>query len=116
MKLTAKEFLEKTKPDHLIDYFVRPRAYCADGYSISIQANSYAYCTPRRPDADEYSDVELGFPLKEDDLIIEWAEDENEPTKTIYPFTPMHIVEKLIEKHGGIVGYVDTDKSVPVMF
>ena len=50
----------------------------------------------------EVTHFELGFPTKSDDLILEYAEDRNKPTKTIYPFVPIEVVIELINKHGGI--------------
>ena len=44
----------------------------------------------------------LGYPSSEDELINEYAEDCMDYTKTVYGYVPIEIVEKLIEKHGGI--------------
>ena len=106
---------------------VRPRIVCQDGYSVSVQANEYTYCAPRYTQfqaedgwhvingncwlSDKernfrtgnyipYEAVELGYPSEEDELINEFAEDE-EYTNTVYGYVPVDIVEKLIEKHGG---------------
>jgi hypothetical protein len=48
--------------------------------------------------------VELGFPSEEDDLITDYADMYvvDNPTKTVYPYVPIEIVNELIEKHGGI--------------
>ena len=70
---------------------------CADGYSVSIQANEYTYCMPRVTGAEHYTAVELGFPSEPDELINEYAEG------SIYPYVPARIVQQLIDKHGGIV-------------
>lgn len=80
----------------------RPWVVCKDGYKISIQANTYAYCNPRENHADFYSEVELGYPNREDDLINDYAENPNEPTSTVYGYVPVEIVDQLLEKHGGI--------------
>lgn len=119
--MTVTEFLKVTGPDPNIQYpecmqWMRPRAVCADGWSVSIQANNFAYCTPRRWDCDRYTDVELGFPLRMDPLIVEWAEDPGSPTETTYPFVPIYLVEKMVAAHGGIVGYRDIDTSKTTMF
>lgn len=106
---------------------VRPRIVCQDGYSVSVQASEYAYCTPRYTQflSDDgwhvingdcwtsekernfrtdhyipYEEVELGFPSEEDELINKYAEGEDY-TNTVYPYTPVDVIEKLIEKHGG---------------
>lgn len=82
---------------------VTERAECKDGYSISIQANRYTYCTPRRDEAWPYESVELGFPNMEDELISEYADGPGDLTKTIYAYVPIDLVNELIEKHGGII-------------
>lgn len=106
--MTVKDWLTKTIKTHV--YFdgtceiqeIRPRLYCNDGYSISVQASEYHYCSPRLNGAQDYESVELGFPSKEDELINEYAEFGFDYTDTVYGYVPVEIVEKLIEKHGGI--------------
>ena len=93
---------------------VRPRIVCNDGFSVSVQASVHTYCTPRIDGADEYTSVELGFPSAEDKLIIEYAEDPDEPTETVYGYVPINIVVKLIEKHGGIVSTKGAETEVRI--
>ena len=80
----------------------RPRLYCNDGYSISVQASAFHYCNPRLNGLQDYESVELGYPSAEDELINEYAEDALDYTDTVYGYVPIEVVEKLIEKHGGI--------------
>ena len=80
----------------------RPRLYCNDGYSISVQASAFHYCSPRLNGLQDYKSVELGYPSVEDELINEYAEDDLDYTDTVYGYVPIEVVEKLIEKHGGI--------------
>lgn len=95
--MTAKEWLVYTFYD--TGFLLRPRAKCKDGFSISIQANQFTYCTPKRVlISGEYSHLELGFASEYEELLDEYQEG------TIYPYVPMEVVEKVIEKHGGIVG------------
>jgi len=49
-----------------------------------------------------YSSVELGYPSERDDLIMEYAEDQDNPTETVYGWVPIEVVEELLKKHGGI--------------
>ena len=81
----------------------RPRVKCKDGFEISIQASDSHYCTPRVNGDVIYEKVELGFPNMEDELIADYAEDPDNLTETVYGYVPIHIVNQLIEKHGGIV-------------
>lgn len=85
----------------------RERLVCKDGFNMSVQANSGAYCEPRIslwPDnwGNGYSSVEIGFPSEREDLIMKYAEDFDDPTGTVYGYVPVEIVDKIIEKHGGI--------------
>ena len=52
---------------------------CADGFSMSVQANSTSYCSPRHDHANPYTSVEVGFPNKEEPLLLEWAEEPDKP-------------------------------------
>lgn len=102
------EYLNRTRcitryPDGSEFEGIRPPMKCKDGFEISVQASRYHYCSPRINGAYEYDTVELGFPNEEDILIIDYAEDPVHPTKTVYGFVPIEIVNKLVEKHGGIV-------------
>lgn len=106
--MTVKEFLAATIDLHkyaLGDCEVqanRPRIYCNDGYSVSVQASEFHYCSPRLNGNQDYESVELGFPSSEDELINEYAEEIGNYTDTVYGYVPIEVVEKLIEKHGGI--------------
>ena len=105
--MTVKEFLATTIKSHkylFSDEIIqenRPRLFCNDGFSISVQASSFHYCKPRLDGIQDYESVELGFPSMEDELINEYAEDEPY-TETVYGYVPIEIVEELINKHGGI--------------
>lgn len=89
------------------EYYFNKRVVCADGFSISIQANNGAYCKPRRDikDISSYYEFELGFPSDKDELILHYAEDPDCPVDTVYPYVPRYLVEEMIESHGGIVAF-----------
>ena len=76
---------------------------CADGFSMSVQAHDGAYCEPRRDAQRKYTLVEVGFPSAEEELIMPWAEDRNQPTETVYGYVPVDVVTNVIVKHGGMV-------------
>ena len=76
---------------------------CRDGFSMSVQANEGAYCTPREDDAGWYTEVEVGYPTEREELLMPYVEDENRPTDTVYAWTPTYVIAKVLEKHGGIV-------------
>ena len=80
-----------------------PWVECADGFTVSVQASEFHYCSPRVNGAEVYESVELGYPNREDPLIIDYAEEPDSPTDTVYGYVPVHIVCELVEKHGGII-------------
>lgn len=83
-----------------------PRIYFNNGGSVSIQASRSHYCEPRN-DKGPYSEMELGFPSEETVIIpelldyMEQQEDAN-PHKSVYPYTPVSVIKKFIEANGGI--------------
>ena len=112
--MTVKEFMRKycmvgisviNPASNEIWSIKRPRIVCTDGFSISVQGSENHYCQPRKNLLEkDYESVELGFPSVADDLIEEFAEDPECPCDTVYGWVPIDIVEKLVEKHGGIKG------------
>lgn len=112
--MTVKEFMRKYRlvgisvinpASNEIWSIKRPRIVCKDGFSISVQGSENHYCQPRKNLLDkDYESVELGFPSVADDLIEEFAENPECPCDTVYGWVPIDIVEKLVEKHGGIKG------------
>lgn len=79
------------------------KVICKDGFSMSVQANSTSYCNPRTSNADKYKEVEIGYPNRREDLLLEYAEDQTRPTDTVYAYVPTPIVTMVIAKHGGMV-------------
>ncbi len=76
---------------------------CADGFMMSVQAHDGAYCSPRIDNAPSYDEVEVGFPSSAEPLLMQWCEDKNEPTCTVYGYVPAQVVINVIAKHGGMV-------------
>ena len=76
---------------------------CADGFKMSVQAFAGGYCTPRVDGADKYEEVEVGFPSKPEELLMEYAEEPDRPTQTVYAYVPVQVVTNVLAKHGGIV-------------
>lgn len=84
---------------------IRPRIFCVDGFSFSVQASSGHYCSPPFDGMPYYDEYEIGFPSHGDNLITEYAENSRKCRKTIYAYVPSAVVEALIAKHGGIKYY-----------
>ena len=76
---------------------------CKDGFTMSVQANEGAYCTPRIDSASKYVAVEVGYPSEKEDLLLEWAESPETPTQSVYGWVPATQITLVVAKHGGIV-------------
>ena len=76
---------------------------CADGFSMSVQAHESAYCQPRENNAPSYVEVEVGFPNREEPMLLDYAEEPDRPTNTVYAWVPVQVVTNVIAKHGGAV-------------
>ena len=76
---------------------------CKDGFTMSVQAGETQYCHPRETGADRYTEVEIGFPNRPEDLLLEYAENGDRPTETVYAYVPASLVTLVIAKHGGMV-------------
>lgn len=77
------------------------RVECTDGFNISVQASRYTYCSPRE-DGGPWTQVECGFPSATPEFIMEYCEDPDRPTETVYGYVPVELVDQLIAHHGGI--------------
>ena len=108
--------MSESKTMHLVNEFFNTagtdrnrQVVCADGFTMSVQAHQGAYCTPRMSGARKYTHVEVGFPSEREDLLIQWAEEPDKPTQTVYGWVPVQTVTNVLVKHGGIV-----DGEVPL--
>ena len=84
----------------------RQRVVCLDGFSMSVQADSSMYCSPREDGIDtKYIEVEVGYPSEEDVLLNEYVEGNNKSyTTSVYSWVPVEVVKEVIDKHGGMIG------------
>ena len=85
---------------------LNPRIICADGFSMSVQADSFNYCTPRN--ARYHTHMEGGFPSSSPlDLELlgmrEGMNEGDDPTETVYPYVAREVFEREFALHGGIV-------------
>ena len=86
---------------------------CKDGFEMSVQASGGNYCEPRIDHADHYSEVEVGYPSAREPLLMEYAEDSENPTATVYGWVPSDLIRHVIDKHGGIAKG-EVPRGVPV--
>lgn len=96
---------------------IRKTVQCMDGTTISVQASSSHYCTPRN-NVGPYSHVEVGYPsVAPPDSWREYCENWDAPTNTVYADVPKELVWEYITAHGGAKSLLDTDdlKKSPVL-
>tara|TARA_Y100001938_G_C7772209_1_gene273800 strand:+ start:139 stop:459 length:321 start_codon:yes stop_codon:yes gene_type:complete len=79
------------------------KVVCADGFSMSVQAFDGAYCSPRQDNAPVYTHVEIGYPNREESLIMSYAETPENPTESVYAYVPVETIFLVISKHGGML-------------
>ena len=78
---------------------------CADGFTISVQAHDFAYCTPRQNEGP-HTHMEGGFPSQWPGLeLLGYMEggEGTDPCETVYPYVPREVFEREFKRHGGIV-------------
>ena len=102
--MTANEYLEKHKElDERTGWRkIIPRFVCMDGFYMSVQASIGHYCRPRVDDSDYYSHVEVGYSSSAEASLMEYCENPDNPTDTVYAYVPVEVVDAIIIKHGGI--------------
>lgn len=76
---------------------LRPRLTCADGTTLSVQASSYHYCTPRN-DVGPYTHVEVGYPS----VLPSWWDEYADPSGDVAGWVPVQLVEEFITEHGSL--------------
>lgn len=133
LEKTANVTIIKQPGIFIVIQKVRPHITCADGFTVSIQASETHYCEPRitqyydgkhwqkeildrwgmrgsgefesEDSFTPYESVEIGYPSVVEPDILDYAEDGDDPTNTVYACVPVEIVDKVLEKHGGIEGW-----------
>jgi len=97
--------LKAKKEDKMFDFQPRREiVVCKDNFKMSVQASANHYCNPKVNGAGmSYSHVEVGFPTEKEDLLMDYCEDRDEPTETVYSYVPASVIIDIIEKHGGMV-------------
>ncbi len=87
------------------EFRVIARTKLNDGETLSIQASSGHYCTPRDI-VGPYIDLEVGFPSVSpnhswrDYYEGDWENDNHK--SSVYCYVPIELIAEFIEDHGGI--------------
>jgi hypothetical protein len=87
------------------DIWFAPRITCADGFTLSVQVHSGAYCSPRDGIGPDWTSAEIGFPSDTPTPeVMAYAEEPDCPTQTVYGYVPIELIDALIDAHGGFAG------------
>jgi hypothetical protein len=100
-EFTLVTYKEKTDTSNAMGFFVRPRIQCVDGFIFSVQGGEFNYSIPSEH-SKEFTHMEIGFTSHVEESILEFAEDDTFPTETVYYRVDIEIIQKIIDKHGGI--------------
>ena len=76
---------------------------CADGFNMSVQASARNYSSPR-DDTGPYESVEVGYPNRECNILLPFAEQPDNPIGSVYGWVPADKIIECIDAHGGMVG------------
>ena len=96
--------MEKDFEDGIMRRIMNPYVICKDDFTFSAQASESHYSKPKGL-ADEYEEIEIGFPSYNDPIIAKYREDygcEETFSSAVYGYVPVGVVDKLIAVHGGI--------------
>jgi hypothetical protein len=85
-----------------------PVIKCKDGFTISVQADDGAYCSPREDyPRTPYTKVECGYPSSKPVTkeLCKFAElcGTDDYCETVYGYVPVEVVQAELDAHGGIV-------------
>lgn len=97
--MTLLEFIKNTPTSE--GHHVRRKIICNDGFTMSVQGSEYHYCNPRENNT-LYSEMEIGYPSQVEDLLIEYASEEDNLTSSVYAYVPVELIQIVIDKHKGI--------------
>ena len=96
--------LENHYEDGIMRRVMNPYVVCKDDFTFSAQASETHYSNPKGL-ANEYEEIEIGFPSYNDSIIAKYREDygcEETFSSAVYGYVPVKVVDKLIAAHGGI--------------
>lgn len=86
---------------HRMNEYMTRAITCKNGFTISVQASKHHYSRPKDSNGP-WTHVECGFPSERVEELMEWADDAQTPTETVYGYVPVEVVEKVILAHGGV--------------
>ena len=96
--------MEKDFEDGIMRRIMNPYVICKDDFTFSAQASYTHYSKPKGL-ANEYEEIEIGFPSYNDSIIAKYREDygcDESFSSAVYGYVPVKVVDRLIAAHGGI--------------
>jgi hypothetical protein len=109
--MSINDYMMKNREERESGFFMTPKVVCADGFTMSVQASRFHYCSPRN-DEGPYAAFEVGFPSEKCEELMPYAESADNPTGTVYGWVPAEVVDEVIRNHGGIVVNLISGASV----
>lgn len=80
---------------------ITPPVVCKDGFVMSVQVGDGLYCSPRDGYSKSYDEMEIGYPSRIDRSLLRYAEEPKRPTRTVYGYVPVEVIDEVISNHGG---------------
>lgn len=100
------EFFRMIEPQQANAFILFNKIECKDWFTMSVQASYWHYCNPRTTCYSKYSFVydamEVWYPSEKEESLMEYCEDSG-TLETVYAFVPVEVINKVIEKHWGII-------------
>lgn len=94
--MNINEYLKKAPLKDFDLLVVREHVVCADGFTLSVQASSFHYCTPRSNEGPW-----THFEVMLDDYEEDWEDSLTYTSMPLYARVPAEDVDAFIAKHGG---------------
>ena len=100
---TIEKLTEHLRTHREDGFCVKPIA-CKSGLTMSVQASSMHYCSPKSNEGP-WTSVEVGYPSKRVAELRPYRETSSprQRVSPIHTFVPMKVVATIVDKHGGLV-------------
>jgi hypothetical protein len=90
-----------------VKFMITDRIHCASGVSLSVQASTFHYCTPRTNNGP-WTHVEVGFIYDENEEPIDppdsWKEYATDTFPCdVYAYVPLELVVEFVRTNGGFL-------------
>ena len=94
--MNINEYMENAPLEDFGRLAVREHVVCGDGFTLSVQASDFHYCTPRSKEGPW-----THFEVMLDDYEEDWEDSLADTSMPLYVRVPAEDIDALIAKHGG---------------